>query len=1036
MYTNHTNAGPSAPCPCLTPPPAVLSAVRTSQVAYTAAHFNQLPSPATSNQVLVIILAALKRIKQAGLNAIFTPGHEQRATSTQEGDAYGGKASFGGLSSLINRTRDKNPWVLAAPELKFIYSEMKRHNVSVDLTFLHDDYMHVTNEVMEGALWLSENMPSAPGMTNGGLQDPVGLYTSRMFVLSAEQYYVGGPCTFNESVLCANNSAWFSQPFSKPQVMLRTLFQSLIESATLAKRFRLRAWPLLNVGGVPSDSLYRAQVRHRRSLRCCCCFCQGLTPLLAVRQVYGALALGQHGIDYFYWGFNHYGLWDTGCTPQLNCLPLCTPPCAGGCTKCNNATDCWPKTNKACYPKGAPGLLYDYLKTVNADAMKWGSLLVAATHVGSLSTMPSTCNNDTQCTAFCAGGYPRNTTAVCFEGACQCILLPDASPVVGPRQPAPGLAVEHMVSDVLVGLFTSGDSGGYLMVVDTRAALSIGAPGTAKRSVSLQLSSKCTATAVPPGVERSLASLQFSALHQEAADGAHTQAVTLSLQAGEGALLKVIGVGCAGVLRGAGRWLYDERSIAARQLFGRNILVNAKTHWNPWHNFQDTKDWTPWQTAVESSTSRRADTRNGAGPKDRDSLIIAGSYHEQAGGITDVNAARRFAEGGFTAVSINSTNASAVAAALTWAAAYGISVFTDAAPMSHDSIDSWGCHTSFGGEWLSATDTDLHATVTRLRQRGPWLLPIVYGVTSAGAAAGLAAQGAPLAAVTVALASQVATGATAVKTLRLLGAVRTAIALNASSKASVAVAIPVCATNSDSLLRFAAYASLPLAFTPRTAGQRLTGALIWEGLGQCATIGTAKFDLIANINNRLTQQAWISAFANTSASSMRIWSTASFAVEGSVAPGSIAGGLVEIMDDELLVFEFDVNRTGNVNGTIYVVSAQLDIKPGGAPRRTVRIQLRGATCQYRNTTKAAPHQFCKDCPGWQGEVPMSCSGGVASTQPVEGSCFQNEPTAASCGLHRVGNVLPLLLPGGSAQLVTYIGDACHDVSDPARSCPK
>jgi hypothetical protein len=381
-------------------------------------------------------------------------------------------------------------------------------------------------------------------MTNGGFQDPVGLYSSRMPVLSAESYYVTGPCTFNESVLCANNSAWYKLPFTQPQVMLRTLFVNLIQSATLAKRFRLRAWPLLNVGGVESDSLFRA-------------------------QVYGSLALGQHGVDYFYWAFDAGGIWNTGCTPQTNCpVPA-------------NTTDCWPRTNKSCYPKGSPGLLYPFAKIVNADAKKWGDLLVRATHVGSISTMAITCTDDAHCTAICAGGYPRNTTAVCFEGGCQCILKPDANPIAGPRKPAPNLVIQQMDSNLLVGIFTGGGSGGYLMVVDTRAALSIGAPGTAHQVASLTLSSKCSATIVPPGVERSLESMQFSASNQEAANSTQAQTVSLSLQAGEGALLQVSGDGCADVLRGAGHWHYDERLIAARQLFGRNLMVNGECDNHP-----------------------------------------------------------------------------------------------------------------------------------------------------------------------------------------------------------------------------------------------------------------------------------------------------------------------------------------------------------------------------------------------------------------------------------------------------------------------
>ena len=504
---------------------AHFTAVRTSHVAHFAQMFNIIPSPATANQVLTALLAALKRIEQAGLRAIFTPG-QYTVTNTQEGDAYGGNASFGGLTYLENRTRAKSPWVLSAPELKYIFSELNRSNASVHLTFLHDDYFHVTAETMGSALWLHANVASAPGMTNGGLQDPVGLYSSRMFVLSAEQYYVNGPCSFNESLQCQHDAAWFERASSKPNAQIRTYFLSLIQSASLSDRFRLRAWPLFNIGGVWSDSLLRV-------------------------QVYGALALGQHGIDYFPWAFNGLGVWDTGCTPQK------------GCVIGPNST----------YPKGRPGVVYPFAKVANADAKRWGDLLVAASHVGSLSTMASTCANDSECNSTCSGGYPKGTSAVCVDGGCQCVLAPDASPVAGPAKPAPGLAIEEMDSDLLVGLFTGGVGAGYFMVVDTRASLSVGA--LAKRSVSLKLSSRCSATVVPPGVERSLESIRFSATSNQA-DGLYYQAVSLVLQAGEGALLQAAGSGCADVLRGAGRWSYDERSVSARLLFGRNIMVNDK----------------------------------------------------------------------------------------------------------------------------------------------------------------------------------------------------------------------------------------------------------------------------------------------------------------------------------------------------------------------------------------------------------------------------------------------------------------------------
>eukprot|EP01045_Picozoa_sp_COSAG04_P024815 COSAG04_NODE_3157_length_3106_cov_1.804789_3_plen_159_part_01 len=149
-------------------------------------------------------------------------------------------------------------------------------------------------------------------------------------------------------------------------------------------------------------------------------------------------------------------------------------------------------------------------------------------------------------------------------------------------------------------------------------------------------------------------------------------------------------------------------------------VICAQVFWNRWHDFSSTAAWTPWQTIVESTSSRRADTRTGAGLKDRDSLIVAGSYHQQAGGIVDADAARRFAEGGFTAISISAANETSVAAALNWGAAYGFSVFV-ADSNASDLVDTWGCHTSLGGAYLSGSDEQLSTTVRQLKLRGPWL---------------------------------------------------------------------------------------------------------------------------------------------------------------------------------------------------------------------------------------------------------------------------------------------------------------------------
>ena len=165
-------------------------------------------------------------------------------------------------------------------------------------------------------------------------------------------------------------------------------------------------------------------------------------------------------------------------------------------------------------------------------------------------------------------------------------------------------------------------------------------------------------------------------------------------------------------------------------------------------------------------------------------------------------------------------------------------------------------------------------------------------------------------------------------------------------------------------------------------------------MGSCARIGSAKFELLANINLRLSQASWMEEFSRVAlplhpggSTTMRVWSTSLLHVPGSIAPGSLGpAGLVLEMSPELLVFEFhattDINAT---NGTFYVLSSAISLVAGGAPGRTVSLKLRSS---------------------------------VTSAAAVEGGCFQGFST---CGLHRVGNVLPLTLPGGSGQLARFVG---------------
>lgn len=560
-----------------------------------------------------------------------------------------------------------------------------------------------------------------------------------------------------------------------------------------------------------------------------------------------------------------------------------------------------------------------------------------------------------------------------------------------------------MDTDLLVGVFSSSSRGdsGFLMVTDTRVAMGIGVLPT--RTVSITVNPSCMPSVVPPGAERTLESLSPQITT--------TAVVSLRLQAGDGALLRVLGPGCGNVLRGVRHWQYDPRSISGRWLFGRNVMTNNRISWTPWQEDLDgatLKDWTPW--LHRAPTSRRAEIAPG-GVKEREALIIGGSYHEDPGGIADALSARSLAEAGFVLISAPASeaggNSTAMEYALTWGGTYGFSVLSSSnssidggggnvAAGVFKAIENWSCHTNHGGLLLDGRGDQqlIVSSGTALRSGAYWGLPFTVGVGTVDLALDLARSGIPLAAVVVfplGLTSAMAAGQ---HMLDLYNDLNTRIAGNASTLASVAIAIDVCATDSDSLLRFAAFSSLATAFMPAPDrfNASLTGALWWDGMGACARIGSPKFELLANVNLRLTQASWMDAFSRATlptypGGGTRIWSTSSLHVPGSVTPGSQGpGGLLQAMSPELIVYEFAASTDVNASsGIFYVLSSQLSLDAGGAPARTVRLKLRAS---------------------------------VTSSAAIEGGCFQGY---SKCGLHRVGNVLPLTLPGGSGQLARFVG---------------
>ena len=666
------------------------------------------------------------------------------------------------------------------------------------------------------------------------------------------------------------------------KAMAMAQISSLQQNAYLTERYRLRAWPLFALGdghgikNIRSDSLVRV-------------------------QVYSALAFGTQGLDYYCWG---NGIW------ELDDGPLG-------------------------HAKGKPSANYPFVVIANADAQKWGTMLIKSRFVGVIYSN-------------------QTTTTAKGEEAADTHAHEEERPL-GVRAPASNLPVIQADDDLIIGVFSDGSDQtsdtGFLMVVDTRVGISVGI--VEKRAAKLTLSPNCEATVVPPGVERTLESLEASV------EGG---TITVTLDGGAGALFAVKGSGCGAALRSVQGWRLNPRLISPS-----NFVGSTKT----------------------------GDVRVGAGlapgaAQDRDSLIIGGSYRGSRAGC-DVNIARQLAEGGFVAVSVpaKGSGTCAMPDLLAHGADYGFAVLAEHEVGAVASViasvieaaEDYGCHTNFGGQILSsssdaATPAALVAAADSMRSAMHWGVPLVTNVSSVASALSHAKHGLPLAAVVVPVATPQAV-------LDLYAALRTGIARDETAPATPAISIPLCSAASDAQLRFAAYLSMTSIWESYTHGEsdgkpKPYGSLWWDGLGKCAPVGSAKFALVAGINRRITQASWAATMLVNKTVSMRVWSTSTLHVPGSVKPGSIKGGLVQRMEEELLLYEWPPSADGE-SGTFFVLSTDLQTE-------------------------------------LQREVTVVTRPDIKSTLPVEGCAFVG---SAACDLRRIGNILPLTLAAGSGQLVTF-----------------
>jgi hypothetical protein len=978
--------------------------------AYAGAHFNMLfggdgnigcsvgtkfkkyqnQNELSPDQKFDCLEMALIDLRKLGLKLAFHPTDAGSLGSLGKaaGQTVGGAAGMGGIT-------DSGPgsWSITAPEVAWVVGELERRNVSdvVAQIFFHDDEIGDSGATAAAVRWMRTHSPGiTPQANTFSDSGPESLYRDGQFLFSAEQYAITG-----------------SDPNSNNTDMVDQQLIMFANDQLLAQRYRLDYWPLFALGDggdvtdVTSDSLIRV-------------------------QVYSAIAFGARGIYYYCWS---HGVWNTTATstghPEFNYLPLAN---------------------------------YITVKKSNADAAKFGTMLLDSRHVGSVRrASPKSALSDSQ-----------NGHSIA---------------------PGRGRVVEAMDDQLLVGVFSDGreTETGYLMVVSLQTSMTRGA--VSPRNVTLTVNPACSVAVVPAAAGGWFA----ESGGDTAVLSKGTQHVTLGLQGGGGALLRITAGtgGCGQLLRGTRQWWYDPRTINLKHSYPETSLKSATYGGSTWMpQGLDSGAYTDGNVAGKSGNNEMTRDATGQGYgrgwcNERPCLPGRYRYFHKPGGLAGADSsfiiggsqweggsaavwrsdaeAKAWADAAFLMVSFPAeASAAALGNGMEWGTAHGIFTLLSAqlsgtvmdASMLVQLATNYSCHTNFAGFVLgsnfSAVSTDAAAVVKAadaMRSEAFWQLPLVLGVDSVDTAAKLGDQGIPLPAVQLNFDHTGSALEWARSTVGMLDSLASPAARNASI--TPAVSIDPCGTDSDSMMRFAAYTSVLLG------GQ----ALWWEGMGRCAPVGSPAFETVSSINNRVAQWAeplfmrkehfvgkgsWLADDVDDDAKEVRQGSLPNIEIEAKVGGQSVPpyGPTSFFIDAIFSTSSIKLPPLPGANGSL--VHAQ---PPGGNAAALIQsmdpelivVNLRNATSFGKNHTsqcKTAAGAQGQDCINYdsvlwiistnlstvRGGAPIqqlniSMHEDVWTTHPIEPEKYQGFST--DCNLAWLGPNMPLRLPGGSVQVVSY-----------------
>jgi hypothetical protein len=357
---------------------------KAQEAAYAESESKGKAWRATHDGLFEAILAESGQAAEHGIMSVFTqvnlaPEQEPMATQAygnRTGGVIQGNTNITTHSFQTSKNRfdtgDVRSWMSTIPETEYLLSELERRNISHRFggLFLHDDTVTQVSYVEKVTEYLHEHAPWMIPIVNQvtGNSAPETLYRSKLYISSPEQYpahgCVNGECEPGVPITPAtlkNNTAINATQMAANQ-------QAAYEdNAFVDMRFGLDHWPLFNVGGGNLPLHWKNGTNTT------------VDPDLGIPNVrsdslvrwmaYSAVAFGAKALNWYCWS-SVYHMQTCSCPYFPSPQGIGPEPPA---VRASGRQGCGCNTSLP----GMPSPIYQTAKEANADASKWGTILIA-----------------------------------------------------------------------------------------------------------------------------------------------------------------------------------------------------------------------------------------------------------------------------------------------------------------------------------------------------------------------------------------------------------------------------------------------------------------------------------------------------------------------------------------------------------------------------------------------------------------------------------------------------------------------------------